>query len=451
MFSSAAFVLLFIGCSVLAFMRSPMYGLGLYLATVYIHPPSRWWSYMLPDLRWTFIAGAIAVVAVLVHVGKIEKLERPWYRTVPGAALLIFVTWFWLQNLWALNPSLHFDYSVQFAKYVVAFYLVYRLATSPRQTTDILLMHVAGCTFLGLLCLYRGRSFGARLDGVGGPGMNDANTLGMYLATGLVVGAVLLLTLKGWRRIALIFALPVILNGVFYAGSRGAFLGMLAGGAMVFFLSPPRRRWVFWTFAALGIAAGVVLVDDKFVERMTTIRSAAVSTEQADGSTQGRLVLIEAQLKMAARYPHGAGFRGTAEMSREYLDARWLSGTDRSRAARSSHNTFMTALVDHGILGAVLYVWLTLWGAMAAVRVKAMQRRGVSAELTGPAAACCAGIAVVWSAGHFTDYLSAEVQFWLFAALAASLEQLRRTALRPVVVPLGTTGTPQAVDPRGAA
>ena len=63
MFSAAAFVLLFIGCSVLAFMRNPMYGLGLYLATVYVHPPSRWWSYMLPDLRWTFIAGAIAVAA----------------------------------------------------------------------------------------------------------------------------------------------------------------------------------------------------------------------------------------------------------------------------------------------------------------------------------------------------------------------------------------------------
>ena len=93
----------------------------------------------------------------------------------------------------------------------------------------------------------------------------------------------------------------------------------------------------------------------------------------------------------------------------------------------------MTALVEHGIVGAVLYVWLTLWGAMAIVRVKALQRRGVSAELTGPAAACCAGIAVVWSAGQFTDYLHAEVQFWLLAALAASLEQLRRTVLRPKV------------------
>jgi putative inorganic carbon (HCO3(-)) transporter len=450
MFSAAAFVLLFLGCSALAFLRNPMYGLALYLATVYVHPPSRWWAYMLPDLRWAFMAGAVALAAVVVNSVKLNTGNRPWFRTAPGIALLIFVSWFWLQNLWALDPR-HFDYSVQFTKYLVVFYIVYRLASGPRQTADILLMHVAGCAFLGLLCLYVGRSFGARLDGVGGPGMDDANTLGMYLATGLVVGAVLLLTLKGWRRIALLFALPIVLNGVFYAGSRGAFLGMLAGAAVVFFLSPPQRRWVFWMCAVLGILATFVLVDDKFVERMTTIRTAAVATDEADASSQSRLALVEAQLKMAIRYPHGAGFRGTEVMSREYLDARWLAkSADVSRAARSSHNTFMTALVEHGIPGAILYVWLTLWGAMAIVRVKALQRRGVSAESISPAAACCAGIAVVWAAGQFTDYLHAEVQFWLFAVLAASLEQLRQTAVRPGVVPFGIEGR-QTTDARGAA
>ena len=225
MFSAAAFVLFFLGCSVLAFVRNPMYGLGLYLATVYIHPPSRWWSYMLPDLRWTFIAGTVALAAVFVNSAKLESGNRSWFRTVPGIALLIFVLWFWLQNFWALYPNLHFQHSVQLTKYLIVFYFVYRLATGPKQTADILLMHVAGCAFLGLLCLYVGRNYGARLDGVGGPGMDDANTLGMYLATGVVVGAVLLLTLQGWRRNALLLMVPIALNGVFYTGSRGAFVG----------------------------------------------------------------------------------------------------------------------------------------------------------------------------------------------------------------------------------
>lgn len=450
MFSAAAFILLFACFSVLAFLRNPMYGLALYLATVYIHPPSRWWAYMLPDLRWAFIAGAVALAAVVVNSAKLDTGNRPWFRTVPGIALLLFVPWFWLQNFWALDPR-HFDQSVQFTKYFVAFYIVYRLASGPRQAADILLMHVAGCAFLGLLCLYAGRSFGARLDGVGGPGMDDANTLGMYLASGVVVGAVLLLTLQGWRRNALMLMVPLALNGVIYTGSRGAFLGLAAGGAVVFFLSPSQRRWLFWVFAALGIAAGAVLVDEKFIERMTTIRSAATASEDADASALSRFALIEAQAQMAARYPQGAGFRGTEVLSREYLDARWLSkNVDSSRAARSSHNTFMTALVEQGIPGALLYGWLTLWGAMAIVRVKVLQRRGISIDVTGPAAASCAGLMAIWAAGHFTDYLHAEVQIWLFALLAASLEHLRQAAVQPNAISVGTRRGCSIVDPTAA-
>jgi hypothetical protein len=426
MYSAAAFFLFFIACIVLAFVRHPIYGLALYLTVFFVHPPSRWWGSMLPDLRWSFVAGAIALLAVIVHGRKLDNGARPWYSTAPGLALLLFVIWFWIQNFWALNPEGHYTASVQYTKYLVAFYLVYRLATGPKESADILLIHVAGCAFLGALCVYQGRSFGARLDGVGGPGINDANSLGMYIATGLAIGAMLMLTLKGWRRIAVLLALPIILDGLFYTGSRGAFVGLLAGGAVVYFLCPPQRKWVFWGCVVLGLVAAASLVDDKFVERMFSIRSAVESRENIDSSAEGRLVLLEAQVKMAARYPHGAGFRGTSAMSREFLDEKWLSGAfDPSERERSSHNTFMSALVEQGIPGAILYIWLCLWGVMAVGRLKALQWRHVGVDLTAPAVACCAGIAVVWTAGQFTDYLQTEVQIWLFALLAASLEQIR--------------------------
>ena len=432
MYSAGAFVLFFLACCVLAFARHPLYGLVLYLTVFFVHPPSRWWGAMLPDLRWSFIAGAVAMAAVVVHQKKLDYGARPWYRTVPAVVLLVFVTWFWIQNIWALYPTSHFDAAVQYTKYVVAFFFIYRLATGPREASDILLILVAGCAFLGALCFYVGRSFGARLDGVGGPGLDDANSLGMYLAAGLAIGAVLVLTMKGWRRAAVFAALPVILNGLFFTGSRGAFLGALAGGAVVFLLCPPQRKWTFWGCAFLGAVAVVILVDDKFVDRMLTIRSAVEAQEPMDGSAESRLVLLEAQVKMAARYPHGAGFRGTAAMSRNYLDDVWLSrsGSDPEQWGRSSHNTFMTALVEQGILGAVLYVWLCVWAVVIVGRLKSLQRRRVSVEQTGPAIACCAGLAVVWTAGHFTDYAQTEVQIWLFALLAASLEQLRLATTR---------------------
>lgn len=424
MFSAAAFVLFFVGCTVLAFARHPFYGLGLYLAVFYIHPPSRWWAYMLPDFRWSLIAGTVALIAVILYREKAPAGIRPWYSTVPGMAVIVYLVWFWIQNLWALSPNLHYEFSVQLTKYVIAFFLVYRLATNPKRSTDILLLHIAGCTLLGLIALYHGRGSGGRLDGVGGPGIDDSNTLGMYLATAIAAGAVLLLTLKGWRRVFLFVALPILLNGLIMANSRGALLGLLAGGAMAYYLCPPQRKWVFYGFAALGLLGAVSLVDDAFLDRMFTIKSAVAQSESIDGSAQGRLLLIEAQAKMAARYPHGTGLRGTAALSREYLDARWLSG-GQATGARTSHNTFMSALVEQGILGGLLYLWLCAWGVMVVGRLKTLQRQKVGMELTAPAVACCAALAVVLTAGQFTDYLMAEVQFWLFALLAASLEQTR--------------------------
>jgi hypothetical protein len=69
---------------------------------------------------------------------------------------------------------------------LIAFYLFYRVATTFNDTTDMLIAHVLGCMFLGMVAHFVGRDMGDRLDGVGGPGIDDANALGMYFATALV-------------------------------------------------------------------------------------------------------------------------------------------------------------------------------------------------------------------------------------------------------------------------
>jgi len=76
-----------------------------------------------------------------------------------------------------------------------------------------------------------------------------------------------------------------------------------------------------------------------------------------------RLVVGQAQVRCSwtirwARAP------GTAAASARYLDERWLV-TDDSGSARASHNTFLTTLVEQGIPGAILYIWLTCWTLLA--------------------------------------------------------------------------------------
>jgi hypothetical protein len=53
--SLAVFLVAFIACAVLALTRHPIYGVWLYIGAIYIHPPSRWWASMLPDMRWSLL------------------------------------------------------------------------------------------------------------------------------------------------------------------------------------------------------------------------------------------------------------------------------------------------------------------------------------------------------------------------------------------------------------
>lgn len=439
MLTALAFLTGFFTLLGLALFRHPIFGLYAYMATFYVHPPSRWWTQNLPDLRWAFLSGAVALLALVVHRGRLQRGRIAWYASVPGVLLIVFVAWLWLQSLWALDVDAHVEAAVQFTKYLVAFYLIYRLAETPERLRDILLVHVAGCMYLGVLALGADDFVGGRLNGVGGPGIDDANSLGMFLGTGVVAAAILVLVERGWRQVFCIAAAPVILNGIVLAASRGAFLGLLAGGLVLLFVKPPRYRRLFWTLAIVGAIGAVSLMDQRFIDRMLSISDAVERTEEIDASAQSRWELKAAQLRMFAEYPFGSGHKGTAVLSPRFLDAKWLThrpGEDESAAARASHNTFLTAMVEQGIPGAAIYLAVVGWGVLAVLRL----RRAVRVELSRDTAyggAPAAALAVVLIAGIFTDYLMAEVQIWMLALLAA-----HRLLLREAPVATESPGAP---------
>lgn len=416
----------------LALARHPIWGLYAYLASFYIHPPSRWWAQNLPDLRWAFLSAGVTLLAIFIHRSKLDPQRAKWYASLPALLLLAFVTWLWIQLPWALDPQAHRDAAIQFVKYVVAFYFIVRLADTPQRIRDILLVHVVGCAYLGILAQLADNYIDGRLNGVGGPGIDDANSLGMFLGTGLMAAAMLALVERGWRQIVVIVAGPIILNGLVLAASRGAFLGVLAGGLVLFLVKPPSARRLFWIFTVVGAIGAVSLMDQRFIDRMLSITAAVERTEDIDGSAESRWVTIEAQLKMFADHPYGVGHKGTVVLSPRYLDPKWLThrpGEHESQAGRASHNTFLTALVEQSIPGVVVYFLFILWGLSAVHRLRVRQRAGPTTHgAYGGAAA--AALAVVLVAGLFTDYLMAEVQVWMVALLSAQLVMRPETAAR---------------------
>jgi O-antigen ligase len=94
----------------------------------------------------------------------------------------------------------------------------------------------------------------------------------------------------------------------------------------------------------------------------------------------------------------------------------------------------MTTLVEQGIPGMALFVWLSLWTLLAILRMRRLDAHHGDPNLTTLAGAIGGALAVIFVAGNTADFLLAEVQFWLFATLVSILHfaAMRSTGERPV-------------------
>lgn len=436
-----AFVVAFFAAMGLALFRSPMYGLYAYVAVFYLHPPSRWWGAALPDLRWALFAAAVTLIATMRLP---QDTTRPsWISATPAKLLLAYTVWLWIQQLWALSPDDQMDICILFTKYLVLFYLIYRLIDTPQKITTFLLAHVIGCAYLGWLAF--NARFQGRLEGVGGPGIDESNALAMQMSTGVAVGAMLILGGKGWVRWVAFAAMPFMLNTMVLAGSRGAFVALFGCGLALWYLKPMKHRGLFYAFAILGVILFGILANQIFLTRVGTITAVTQEDKTVDRSAESRVVLFKAQVQMAERYPFGTGHRGTAVLSPQYLDPIYLSSRHENGriiyGQRSSHNTFMTALVEQGVFGAILFLSLWWWVAKTLMQLKRTYAANDSQVLIALHVAAVGGaLAAVFVAGQFVDYLKVEIQIWCMILLACLLNF--RTGDSTSKVAAGTPGAP---------
>lgn len=444
--TSIAFLLAFSAGLLAAFIRHPVYGLYTYVAVFYLHPADRWWGYYMPDLRWALLAAAVTLLATLRHQA---PAGRPaWAMTTPGWLLILFTGWLWIQMGWALDRDYQQDLAILYTKYLILLYLMHRLLTDPEKITGFLLAHVLGCIYLGLLVM--AAPPGGRLEGVGGPGIDEANALGMQLTTGLFCAAALLVRAPWSFRIVALASVPLMANGLVQTDSRSAFLGLVLGGAAFVLLSPPSYRKLWYACGAGGLLVLLSMAPAKFWERMTTIQAAVDEQAELDRSADTRLALMEAQWEMFRRHPLGTGHRGTAVLSPIYLDESQLTTSQDAGGnvlrARSSHNTTMTILTEHGVPGALVFTGLLAWALRNAYRLRKLGKTEEYRRLALISMGIGGALGSVFVAGQFVDYLKAEALIWMIGLLAAVslLNPTPRPVPRPLVQRSSTHGMADA-------
>ena len=441
MLTAALFVVLYVTGCLLALVRHPIYGLMTYVMVYYVSPTDRWWGKgALAFPRWALIAALVTMVALVIH--RTRPPAVAFLRQPLVLGLLVFVAWLGVQNFWALSPDSHYPLLIYYMKFVVAMYLIYRCVDSEENIRRFLWAHVAGCTYLGWV-VYTTHT-GGRFDDFGGAGIGDGNAGALASVTGVLAAGALFLASGNRARLVLLVAAPLMVNSVVATMSRSAFLALLVGGLVFNLFSPPRvRRWVFG-LSVVALAGFLFLTNPNYWGR---IESLQYRGEQIQGVDTGhkRLILAQAQLNMARAYPLGCGSRCTDVLSPMYLPENQLDASGK----RSSHNTFLTMLVEHGIPGAALYLGMVGWVLLCIRSVsKSLSRAPSPAGLLFPAVA--GSLVAIIVGDMFVQYPKLEIRFWFLTLCMVLHGIVTARAFAPDAITTSAPGEP-AADAGGLA
>lgn len=413
------FLLVYAVALVYALIGQPIFGLYGYILNFFLDPPSRWWGIYLPGMRWSFIAAGVTLAAIVIHKRDANG-PRP-LRFGLFKLYLAYVAWMWIQTPWAADATEHARGLEYMSKYILVIFMITLLAANLRRIEDILLAQLAGGLYLGYLATTT--YTGGRLDGIGGPGINDSSTLGLVMAAFSLVAGVLFHVGKGPRKWLPMLALPFLLNAIVAASSRGAFLALATGGIVLYLFRPPKETARLLLYGTLAAALFMSLASDFFLDRMRTIGGAGEASAETDKSTEGRLVLFEAQWQMFKDHPFGVGHQGTTALSYTYVPAEFhVAG-----GGRASHNTIMTVMVDQGIPGILLWSAL-LVGIYRTCRTNhGTLKRAGDRHAMWVNAALSAALATLFVGGQFSQQLKLEIFFWYMSLLMAMSHWIGRT------------------------
>lgn len=399
--------------------RHPIYGLVTYLGVFYLAPQFQWWGATLPSFRWSLAAAGLAMISLQIHKDKLQP--RRMFKHPIMLVHLLWVVWLVVQIPWALVPDDHIDLVVLYVKYLILMFLIYRIIDSEQRLRFFLWIHVIGC-FLVSWTAYT-QYTGGRFEGFIGADFGESNVGALLLVTGLFAAGMLFLTGNFKEKIALLLFVPFIVNGVVTTESRSAFLAAASGGLMFNLCMPKTHRLKVVVLSLIAVVLFVLLTNPFYWERIGSLKYAGADVEGVDTGA-GRIVIVEAQWRMFLANPLGWGHRGTVALSTSYLSSEYLTAFKGANGTtvrgRASHNTFMTMLVEHGIVGAFVYLFVAFWSVKNTI-FWSFKRYGDGFPSTF--VPTLAGILIGFLVGDlFIDYQIFEVRLWFIAVLMAMID-----------------------------
>jgi probable O-glycosylation ligase (exosortase A-associated) len=260
--------------------------------------------------------------------------------------LAVFVVWMTFTTFFATFPPAAWEQWEKVAKIQLMIFVALMLITT-RERLHLLVWTIAVSIGFygvkgGIFTILNGGVH--RVYGPTGTFIADNNSMGLALA--MTVPLMYYLYQQSTRiyvRWGLIAAMLLTSIAAFGTHSRGALLGMMAMGAMLWWKS--RQKVLMALLVAIGASAVFLLMPQEWFDRMATIK-----TYEDDWSTQGRFRAWEFAFNMALSRPTGGGFET------------FRGGTD-------AHSIYFEVLGEHGFIGLALFLSLGTFTWIAAGRI----------------------------------------------------------------------------------
>ncbi|MCL4782715.1 MAG: O-antigen ligase family protein [Bryobacterales bacterium] len=327
------------------------------------------------------IAGIAAFAVAVVAVWRRGALRPANIVLLFGA---LFVAWSLASWNWSMDRAATLTKTTTLAQVWAMLWLIWEFCRSRERQRQLMAVYLAGAVVGASIGLSRYamhlQTYYRRYAATG----FDPNDFGLLLALSLPMALYLGLGARGWRRWFCYGAAAVVIAAILLTASRTALIASFA--AFAFVAGTWRSSALVHRVASLALFAYLLLSLFSFAPAPSRDRLATIPQEVTRGSINSRKQIWKSGARVWLEHPLlGVGVGAYPEAVRPQLGIPSVPG-----ARYVAHNTFLSVLVEGGIVG--FAVWLALLGSLVAFLVM----------MPGPERAFCATLLAVWAIGVST-------------------------------------------------